>query len=97
MTYESFPAHRAAELVARGFEVIDVRDRSEYRLGHLSDARNVPLDELPHRLHEFSTANKVAVICQTGGRSASAAEILARYGVRSVVNLEGGMVHAVGR
>ena len=91
MSYDNVPARRASELASRGFEIVDVRDRSEYRRGHLPDARNVPVDELPRRLHEFSRSNRVAVICQTGGRSAQAASLLSRYGVPTVVNLAGGM------
>ena len=75
-------------------EVVDVRSRTEFEgeLGHLRNAKLLPLDELRTRMDEISTTRPVVLICQTGKRSAMAATILRKAGVERVANLAGGMV-----
>jgi glyoxylase-like metal-dependent hydrolase (beta-lactamase superfamily II)/rhodanese-related sulfurtransferase len=75
-------------------EVIDVRGRAEFEgeLGHVKNARLLPLDELRTRVNEIPTARPVVFVCQTGKRSAMAATILRKAGVKQVANLAGGMV-----
>jgi uncharacterized membrane protein YdjX (TVP38/TMEM64 family)/rhodanese-related sulfurtransferase len=76
--------------------VIDVRGPDEFTgpLGHIPDARNLPLGELPARLGELgSLANKpVVLVCMTDRRSARAAAVLDAAGFRDVRVLRGGMV-----
>ena len=71
-----------------GAQVIDVREPWEYEQGHLPDAKNVPLSELPERLHEF--AEPVVLVCASGNRSGQAARYLAEQGFAEVANLMGG-------
>jgi len=75
-------------------EVVDVRSRTEFEgeLGHLRNAKLLPLDELRTRMDEISTTRPVVLICQTGKRSAMAVTILRKAGVQRVANLAGGMV-----
>jgi len=75
-------------------EVVDVRSRIEFEgeLGHLRNAKLLPLDELRTRMDEISTTRPVVLICQTGKRSAMAATLLRKAGVQRVANLAGGMV-----
>jgi rhodanese-related sulfurtransferase len=81
---------------AEAIAVIDVRGPDEFvgPLGHIPNARNVPLAELPHRLQELGSfaAAPVVLICRTDRRSASAAALLEEAGFRDVVVLHGGMV-----
>jgi rhodanese-related sulfurtransferase len=76
--------------------VIDVRGPDEFTgpLGHIPDARNLPLGELPARLQELgSLADKpVVLVCMTDRRSARAAAVLDAAGFRDVSVLRGGMV-----
>jgi rhodanese-related sulfurtransferase len=70
--------------LTKRIQLIDVRTKSEYRMGHIPEARNVPLDSL----HTFK-GNKdeiVYVICQSGIRSKRAAKELSSqgYDVRNV-------------
>jgi len=37
----------------QGYNLIDVRQPSEYERGHLPGARLIPLGQLPSRLHEL--------------------------------------------
>src|SRR5262249_32015729 len=78
-----------------GFAVIDVRGRDEFTgpLGHISNARNLPLGELPRRIGELGslTDQPVVLVCRTDKRSASAAALLSDAGFRKVLVLRGGM------
>ena len=73
--------------------VIDVRG-PEGPLGHIANARNVPLPELPARVAELGSLvqTPVVLVCKTDKRSASAAAMLDAAGFRDVFVLRGGMV-----
>jgi uncharacterized membrane protein YdjX (TVP38/TMEM64 family)/rhodanese-related sulfurtransferase len=90
-----------AELVPRldgagTIAVIDVRGPDEFAgpLGHIANARNVPLPELPARVAELGSLveTPVVLVCKTDKRSASAAAMLDAAGFRDVFVLRGGMV-----
>lgn len=87
---ERVPAWDAGHLAGRGVEIIDVRDESEFRSGHLPDARNVPLGEIKTEVRRLDPTRPVAVICETGNRSLEAAYLLAHHGIM-VYQLDGGM------
>ena len=74
--------------------LLDVRTDGEYQSGHVSGAKHIPLHQLsghlPALAKEFQ-GKEVYVICQTGGRSASACVSLAKMGLE-VYNVTGGMV-----
>jgi rhodanese-related sulfurtransferase len=76
--------------------VVDVRGPDEFTgpLGHIANARNVPLPELPHRIGELGSLSEtpVVLVCKTDKRSASAAAILGAAGFRNISVLRGGMV-----
>jgi rhodanese-related sulfurtransferase len=61
--------------------VIDVREAREYRPGHVPGAQNLPLSVLPARLPELPKGQPVYVICQAGGRSAQATELMRAVGI----------------
>jgi uncharacterized membrane protein YdjX (TVP38/TMEM64 family) len=58
--------------------IVDVRNPDEFAgpLGHLPNAKNIPLTELPARLSELPGKRTVVLVCKTDKRSAKAAEIL---------------------
>jgi rhodanese-related sulfurtransferase len=76
--------------------VIDVRGPNEFvgPLGHIPNARNVPLAELSGRIGDFRsmTDRPIVLVCQTDKRSSSAAALFDAAGFRNVVVLRGGMV-----
>jgi hydroxyacylglutathione hydrolase len=88
----SLPQLDVSELRARLGElsVIDVRRSGEYKSGHVPDAVNVPLDELPQRLAQVDRTRPVAVICASGYRSSAAASILERHAFAQLYNVIGG-------
>ena len=75
--------------------LIDVRSPDEFTgpLGHIANARNVPLTELAGRLDELDAmkSSPVVLVCRTDKRSASAASLLQEAGFRDVQVLRGGM------
>jgi uncharacterized membrane protein YdjX (TVP38/TMEM64 family)/rhodanese-related sulfurtransferase len=75
--------------------VIDVRGPDEFTgpLGHIADASNMPLAELPKQLTEITALKNrpVILVCRTDKRSATAATLLRDAGFRDVEVLRGGM------
>jgi glyoxylase-like metal-dependent hydrolase (beta-lactamase superfamily II)/rhodanese-related sulfurtransferase len=82
------------EEVAADVQLIDVREADEFDgpLGHIAGAKLVPMGELPRRLDEFDRARPVVTVCRSGTRSAQAAVLLGKAGIRDVANLAGGML-----
>lgn len=75
--------------------LLDVRTAAEFTAdsGHIAQARNVPLEELPERLTEFESRKRrpVRLICRTDRRSAQAARLLAEAGFSDAQVVRGGM------
>jgi sulfur-carrier protein adenylyltransferase/sulfurtransferase len=72
--------------------LIDVREPWEFATGHLPDAVNIPLGELPERLAEVPRTGGAVFICRSGGRSMRACTLALAAGVAAPANLEGGML-----
>jgi len=85
---------QATQLINQGKAlVLDVRDAESFNAGHLIDAKNIPLKDLPQRaveINKFKTKN-VIVVCQTGTQSAKATAELLKSGFEQVYSLEGGI------
>ncbi|WJW76499.1 VTT domain-containing protein [Thiohalobacter sp. IOR34] len=75
--------------------VLDVRTAEDFigEQGHIAQARNIPLEELPGRIDEILDWEEkpVVLVCRTDRRSAKAARILARNGFADVHVARGGM------
>lgn len=89
--FTEVPAWRASELVSRGAQLVDVRERDEIATGTHPDALAIPLSELPARTHELRRDRPVALLCRSGNRSREAANLLAARGFCCPVNLVGGI------
>jgi hydroxyacylglutathione hydrolase len=70
--------------------VVDVREPWEYQKGHVPGAILIPLGQLSARLSELDPEKPVAVICQSGSRSQSAAALLGQRGFKTIYNVSGG-------
>jgi rhodanese-related sulfurtransferase len=74
---------------------LDVRGPDEFRgaLGHLRNARNMPLDELPSHVSELAEFRErdLVLVCRTQMRSAKAAALLSNAGFSGAHVLRGGM------
>jgi phage shock protein E len=78
---ERVSAERAKALVKQGATLLDVRTISEFSSGHLSGAKNIPVQELATRLKELPIkGSPIVVYCRSGARSASASSILRQAG-----------------
>jgi uncharacterized membrane protein YdjX (TVP38/TMEM64 family)/rhodanese-related sulfurtransferase len=79
-----------------GVTVIDVRRPDEFTgpLGHIAQAVNLPVGEMPQRLHELAGRRGalIVLVCHTDKHSAQAAALLRDAGRRDVAVLRGGMV-----
>lgn len=75
--------------------LLDVRTAAEFTgdLGHIAQAQNVPLEDLPGRLAEFEDRKQrpVRLICRTDRRSARAALLFAEAAFRDAQVVRGGM------
>jgi sulfur dioxygenase len=79
---------------AAALQIVDVREAPEFidRLGHLPDAKLVPLSQLTNRLGELDPERPVVAVCRSGVRSAQASVLLTKAGFGKVANLAGGML-----
>ena len=73
-----------------GIKVLDVREPSEYELGHIPGAVNIPLGQLRGRINELLPEQEIVVNCAVGLRSYIAVRILMQRGFTRVRNLNGG-------
>ncbi|PER17318.1 Zn-dependent hydrolase [Bacillus cereus] len=72
--------------------VLDVRSKKEWEEGHLHDAIHITLGNLFEKLDDVPKDCPIVLQCRTGLRSAIAASILQRAGIKEVVNLKGGFL-----
>lgn len=70
--------------------LIDTRTPSEFELGSIKGAVNIPLDDLRGRLDEIPTDKRIVLFCAVGLRGYLAQRILMGRGYKNVFNLSGG-------
>lgn len=75
--------------------IIDLRDREEYRIGHVATAVNVPYDTLEDGI-EFPRNKMLVLYCERGGSSMDAARKLGKKGYK-VCSVIGGIEAYRGR
>ena len=77
---------------AKDYVILDVRTPEEYERGHIPGAKNLPLDaiEAGKIPAEFAAKDKqYFVYCKSGVRSAKAADALASYGYKDILDFGG--------
>jgi rhodanese-related sulfurtransferase/transcriptional regulator with XRE-family HTH domain len=82
----------AAELLAKGADLVDVREPHEWETGHLPGARLVPLGAFRANPAAAEVKSPALFVCAKGGRSTAAAELAAKQGVAEVYTLDGGTI-----
>ena len=70
--------------------IIDTRTPSEYEMGHIDGAINIPVDEMRDRLSEIPKDKQLVLYCAIGYRGYLATQILKHNGYQEVYNLSGG-------
>ncbi len=77
----------AAGLIAaqsKGAQLIDVRSKGEYDLGHIAGAVNVPLDTLQVAAANWDRNATYVVYCASGVRSSQAVQIMTSMGFKNI-------------
>jgi phage shock protein E len=78
------------EKIKAGAKIIDVRTPDEFADEHYENAINIPVNQIGARINEIGDKNQsIIVYCASGGRSASAAQILKTNGFKDVTNAGG--------
>ncbi|MBI4339222.1 MAG: rhodanese-like domain-containing protein [Chloroflexi bacterium] len=79
--FSRIKVEQAKAMVERGDSiVIDVRQRDEWRSGHVKGAVFMPVDDVLARVDELPQGKNLLFICQAGVRSALACEMAAAMG-----------------
>lgn len=72
-------------------EVVDVREASEWDLGHIDGVKWIPIGQLPYRWRELAGEKPLVCVCRSGNRSNYAAAMLREAGI-DAANMQGGML-----
>lgn len=70
--------------------VLDVREDWEFVRGHVPGAIHVPLGQLAGRVEQLPRDRRILVICASGHRSRSAADLLLGRGFEGAASVRGG-------
>lgn len=74
----------------RHVQLIDLREKDEYKRAHILGARNIPYSQLKQRIGEIRKDQPVYVYETGASVSGRAAYHLKKHGVKEVVVLKGG-------
>ncbi|WP_020483971.1 cyclic nucleotide-binding domain-containing protein [Methylomonas sp. MK1] len=80
----------AQDLVAKGADLVDVREPDEYKPKHLPFSINLPFFSLRMQLKTLNRQHPIVVVCQNGKISETAAFILMRHKFNALI-LSGGI------
>lgn len=75
--------------IPQGAFVVDVREAWEFENGHVPQAHHIALNTIPEQLNNLPKDHRLWIICQSGGRSMTAANYLEAQGY-DVVSVAGG-------
>jgi len=92
--FDNIEPEEFSRLMREPHILIDVRTEEEYEEESILNAMNIPLNEVADfvdTLREQSNNKSILIYCSTGGRSATACDILYRAGYNNIYNLMGGI------
>jgi len=87
---EDLSPARAAELLRKGAQGVDVREQYERDAGHIADTLHIELERLAAEADTLDRERPVVFYCRSGSRSAFAAQAFAAAGFEAH-NLDGGL------
>jgi len=87
--YKQVNVDKVRELVEKDAFIVDVREKYEYKRGHIKGAVNIPLSQLRNRTSEIPRDQPVYLHCRSGQRSYNAVMALQNLGYRNVYNIAG--------
>lgn len=88
-SFRQVSPQKAKELLNNGAVLVDVREGSEFRSGHIRNAVNIPLNSLSKISSKATKDKDIIVYCQSGSRSGVAARQLKNMGYSKVYDLGG--------
>jgi len=91
---QTVTAQQLVDLINReGAVVVDVRDKKEFREGHIVDSLNIPHTALGDRLRELDKFREkpLVIACKMGQHSGPAGTVLRKAGFENVARLRGGL------
>ena len=73
--------------------LVDVRSEADFKAGHITNAINIPLDQIEVQINKITSNSKknIIVYCQKGVRSAQAFRLLNKLGLPKLYTIEGGL------
>lgn len=79
--------------------ILDVRDKADYKKGHIIDSVNIPYASLESKLSDLEAHKDkpVIIVCKMGQTSNSAGALLRKNGFEDVTRLSGGMAEWTGQ
>ncbi len=90
--------HEATRLInQQDALVLDIREKKEFKAGHIVDALNIPFASLANRKDELKDKDRaIVVVCKSGQTAAAASKLLKDAGYTSVYRMSGGMMEWTG-
>ncbi|GCD80725.1 MBL fold metallo-hydrolase [Schleiferia thermophila] len=79
------------KMLGNGVEIVDLRGASEYKSGHIKNAKHVFVGTLPQNLNLIPKDKTVVIHCQGGDRASIGYSILAGAGFTNVKNYSPGI------
>lgn len=64
--------------------LMDVRTKSEYDLMHITNAINIPVDEIEKQIFMYEQKTPIMIYCSSGARSKTALQILNSLGYTNI-------------
>ncbi|HNB81196.1 MAG TPA: thioredoxin domain-containing protein [Chitinophagaceae bacterium] len=79
---------------AKNIQLIDVRTPGEFSEGHLTNAVNIDYNgpDFEKRISTLDKSKTTFIYCLSGGRSASAMDLMQQKGFQTVYNMKGGIL-----
>lgn len=71
--------------------ILDVREVEEYEEAHIPGVIHIPLGEVEQRSGELKKEDEIYIICYSGRRSETAAQMMRKQGFQTLINVVPGM------
>ena len=72
--------------------LLDVREPHEWTMGHLNNAKHIPMRQVPLQIDSLPKDSEIIVYCRSGARSANVQQYMLQNGFKKVKNLAGGLI-----
>lgn len=91
--------HQVDSLIQQNIQIIDVRTREEYQVGHLKEAVNIDIrdQDFEKNILGLKKDTPVLLYCAKGGRSAKASKLMQKLGFSKLYDLKGGFKNWVAK